>query len=176
MSALANPQDTNDPVEVTALEQIVDLARDGLIRLQVTTAYERDFARWNNPEGRDARLAWLSSAPPLPRASGVFRLDVSALDGGDVFASEVEVELDRQLRAVLRPSLTARPAPPYEEAPGVAMKAFSDIDHFVAHWRSGANAFVTLDTKTILKRRQALGQLSITACKPHEALAFLPEA
>ena len=98
VSALANPQDSNELCEVDALTRIVDSARDGCVRLQLTTAYDRDFERFTVTEGRAARLAWLAQAPPLPRAPGVFRLDVSALDAGDVIGGDEDDELDQRLR------------------------------------------------------------------------------
>ena len=175
VSALANPQDSNELCEVDAVTRIVDSARDRRVRLQLTTAYDRDFERFTVAEGRASRLAWLAQAPALRRAPGVFRLDVSALDAGDVIGGDEDEELDQRLRDILMPSLGARPVPPYEEAPGAAAKRFSDLDHLIAHWRSGADAFVTLDTNTILNRTEALERLGIRACKPSQALPFLPD-
>lgn len=105
ISAVANPATSNDPSEVAALESLVDMARSGRVELQLTLAYERDFERWTDDAGRRARLQWLAEAPPMRRVAGVFRLDVSRLDAGDVLGGGVDVELDRQLRDILRPSL-----------------------------------------------------------------------
>jgi hypothetical protein len=170
VSALANPEATNDPAEVRALDRIIDLARDGRIRVQVTSAYDRDFSRWKDPVGRESRLGWLANAPPLPRAPGVFRLDVSLLGGGDVLGGDGDVEFDQELRSVLLPTLAVDAIPSHEEAPNRAAKVFSDIDHLTAHRLSGADAFVTLDASTILNRREVLRRLGMVVCKPREAL------
>jgi hypothetical protein len=172
ISALANPMGTEDRSEVAALERIVDLAREGRVQLQVAAAYERDASRWHDVEGLATRAAWLASVPELRRAPGIFRLDVSQL-GADMLGSQQDVDLDRQLRSILRPSLAARTLPSHEEEPGATAKFLSDIDHLVAHRRSGADAFVTIDDKTLLKRTKALLELGIVVCKPTRALASL---
>jgi hypothetical protein len=168
VSALANPQETNDPFEVSTLEQIVALACDGVIRIQITTACERDSARWKDPVGRETRLTWLASASPILCASGVFRLNVSAINGRDVLGNEADMELDQKLRRILLPSRAATSMLSHEEEPETTMKLFSDIDHLMAHWRSRADAFLTLDASTILKRNEMLRDLGIVACKPSE--------
>lgn len=174
VSALANPQPSNDKAEVVALEQLVDLARHGDVALQLTEAYERDFDRWEDPEGRRARLDWLAKADHLRRrVGGILRLDASVFDGPDVLAGPADVELDRRLRDLLRPSPGERDVPSYEDEPNAAAKAFSDIDHLVAHVRSGATRFVTLDVATILKRREGLEVLGIVACLPSDAIRAL---
>jgi hypothetical protein len=173
ISALANPTATNDPSEVTALQRIVDLALEGRVQLQVTAAYERDAIRWRCVDGQAARAAWLASAPELPRAPGGFRLDVSELQGGDVLGGQEDVDLDQQLRSILRPSLSALALSSHEEAPGAATKLLSDIDHLMAHRRSGADAFVTTDVKTILNRAEALVGVGIIVCRPTRAITFL---
>jgi hypothetical protein len=174
VSALANPQDSNDQDEIPALDALVDLARQDEIVLQLTSAYERDFERYGDDDARSQRLQWLATAPPIQRVGGVFRLDVSVLNGPDVLGGESDVQLDQQLRQILRPSL-AHPGeiPGYEDDPRAAAKLFSDIDHLIAHFPSGAQWFVTLDAKTILKRHDALKGIGIEVRRPSSALAEL---
>ena len=173
ISALANPQASNDPAEVQALEQLVDLARSRRLTVQLASAYDRDVERWTDVEGRAQRLAWLAQAPEIRRVGGLFRLDVSVLDGPDVLGSDAETELDERLRAILAPTKTQGPIPGYEVAPGVAAKLFSDIDHLIAHRMSEADFFVTLDESTILSRRVALQGEGIAVCRPTEVLDLL---
>jgi|SRR3984893_1211490 len=167
--ALAHDQPTNDPREVEALELLMDLARQGTLGLQLTSAYERDFERFKDEAGRADRLAWLSKAPVIQRVGGIFRFDVSGWDGPDLLASPEDEQLDQDLRLLLGP-LGVRPDVEAADqvAPSRAPKVFSDIDHLIAHKRSGAQFFVTLDNKTILKKRERLQALGIDARKPSE--------
>jgi hypothetical protein len=174
VSALANPSSTDDAAEVAALGGIIDMARAGTVKLQLTASYERDFERWKDEPRRAERLDWLAEAPPIPRVGGIARFDVSVYDGPDVYASDEEVELDRQLRANLLPSRAGQSTPAHEDEPGAAARRFSDIDHLIAHARSGALMFVTLDDKTILRRRDALAALGIVVGLPSDALAAVP--
>lgn len=175
VSALANPSPSNDAGEVAALNDIIDLARAGRVNLQLTASYERDFERWKDEPRRAERLDWLAQAPPIPRVGGMARFDVSDYNGMDTFASDGDVVLDQQLRSILRPSLAGQSIPAYEDEPGAAAHLFSDIDHLMAHVRSGALMFVTLDTNTILVRRGALAALGIVVGLPSEALAAVTE-
>lgn len=138
--------------------------------LRLASAYDRDFERWTDAEGRVQRLEWLASVPLITSVGGVFRWDVSALDGSDVLGSASDVELGERLRAICSPTRAPGPIPGHDEAPGVAAKLMSDIDHLIAHRVSGADAFVTLDVSTILSRRAALQVEGILVCAPTEAL------
>lgn len=136
ISALANSQTSVPVAEVEALDALVDGAQVGELRLQLTASYERDFERWTDTAGRAQRRAWLASAPTMARVGGIFRFDASVWDGPDVLAGDDDVELDRRLRGILVPSLKLADVPGHDEAPGGAAKAFSDIDHLIAHRRS----------------------------------------
>lgn len=173
ISALAKPQTSVPVAEVEALDALVDGAQVGALRLQLTASYERDFERWTDTAGREQRSAWLASAPTMARVGGIFRLDASVWDGRDVLAGDDDVDLDRRLRGILVPSLKLDDVPGHDEAPGEAAKAFSDIDHLIAHRRSGALLFVTLDVKTILRRAARLAELAINVCLPTDAEARL---
>ncbi len=172
VSAGAAPQPSDPPDEVAAIVALIDLAREGRVRLQLTAAYERDVERWRDDVGRAQRAAWLAKVP-IKAVGGVFRLDVSVLGGPDVLAGNADVSLNERLKALLAPTTSARHIAGYEEAPGVAAKVFSDIDHLIAHVKSGADAFVTLDLSTILGRRVRLAEAGIRVCTPTEALALL---
>jgi hypothetical protein len=171
VSAVANPQTSGDQAEVDALTELIDLARVGTVRLQVTTSYERDFERWNDESGRQERLQWLADAPPIGQAPGVFRFDVSALDGPDQQAGEKEIDLDARLRQILGPERARRhDLPSHEDDPGAAARVMSDIDHLLAHYKSGAAWFVTTDVRTILKRSAQLAEVGINVTLPSQAL------
>ncbi len=171
VSAVANPKPTDDPVEVAALSGLIDMARANEVALQLTTAYDRDFDRWSDPNGVAARLASLRKPRRFRLAPGVFRLDVSRL-GTDVLGGDEDVELDRRLRELLRARLATDDLPAYETDPDIPAKLFSDIDHLLAHRRSSANAFVTLD-KGLLRKTNGLASLGIEVRRPTEIVARL---
>ena len=170
---LADPQSTHIEAERSALERLIDAARIGHLSVQLTVSHDRDLARHGDAAIRDERLRWLASAPIAPqRAAGVARYDVATYDGPDTLASDEEAKLDNALRRMLidDEALGRAIADPTQGA-----KRFSDIDHLLAHWRSGAAAFVTIDTKLDNTRRAALAELGITVMRPTEAAAvYLP--
>jgi hypothetical protein len=146
--------------DLESIDRLIELGHQGVITLQLAEAYERDFSRYTGDERRYQRLVWLQTNPVLEyRASGAFRLDVSSLGGNDALIGSKEASLDRDLLASLR----AKGNP--------IAKAYSDIDHLLAHQMSGADAFVTEDEKTILKRRDVLATLNVVVLTPAEALA-----
>jgi hypothetical protein len=129
------------------------------VELQLAEAYERDFSRYTDCDGRDQRLSWLQQNPVAERrASGAFRLDVSELGGNDVIVDK-EALLSRELVTILK----ARGSP--------TARAYSDIDHLLAHHMSGADAFVTVDQSTILNHKNALAAHGITVLTPAEAVS-----
>ena len=85
-------------------------------------------------------------------------MNVSELNGPDQLAGQEKVHLDTQLRQILGPGRVRRNDLPSNEGdPGAAAKVMSDIDHLLAHYKSGATWFVTTGVRTILKWK---GQLA----------------
>ncbi|MTA13922.1 MAG: hypothetical protein F2534_15085 [Actinobacteria bacterium] len=145
-----------------ALDELVELAEAGHIRLQLAEAYERDFERFRRDEkARVDRLRFLASAPIEPRrAGGPARFDVSRFDGVDVWASETDARLADELQRIL---------------PGKGSnlsKRHSDADHLLAHRRSRADLFVTVDRTTILVYANELAELGIVVIDPVEAVIY----
>ena len=146
--------------DLASIDRLIKLGHDGTLILQLTEAFERDFSRYEGAEGRQQRLDWLLQSPVVEkRASGTFRLDVSSLDGNDLLADDDTLRLDRALRDLLGVRGTS-PA-----------KAYSDIDHLIAHHRSGADTFITVDSKTILRHHETLAELGIVVLTPAAAVA-----
>jgi len=146
--------------DLISIDRLIELGREGTVMLQLAEAYERDFSRHVGDERRQRRLDWLLQSPVVEkRASGAFRLDVSSLDGNDLLADGDVVQLDKALIDLLG----VRGEPP--------AKAYSDIDHLIAHYMSGADAFITVDSKTILRHRERLAELGIVVLTPAEAVA-----
>jgi hypothetical protein len=173
VSALANPSSTNDPSEVAALDSIIELAQAGVVKLQVTTAYDRDFDRWKDEVGRRERLDWLASVPLIERAPGVFRLDVSRLNGPDLLGGSGDVVLDGQLRALLEPNRrSVENLANYEDDSVALARIMSDVDHLIAHNNSGADWFATLD-EGILGKRESLRELGIQVARPTEIVVSI---
>lgn len=170
--SMVKPETGNPPDEVDALAQLIDLAREGRIDLQLTVAYDRDFDRYKPPDGRSRQLEWLASAPIVEqRTAGLFVIGVSMLDGPDVVASDEDAALYDKIRSILDPGFDG--AALADDPPWRLAKRTSDTDHLIAHRRSGADAFVTLDDSTILIHRNALRRCNVAVCWPAEAVAMV---
>ena len=169
--AMVKTESNNPPAEVAAIIRLIDSARDGRIHLQLAVAYDRDFDRFRAPEGRARQIEWLASAPIAgQRASGLFIIGVSVIDGPDVISSDEDAELYDAIRTIVETGFDG--AALADEHAWRLAKRTSDADHLIAHSRSGADAFVTLDDSTILIHRDALGQLNVAVCWPSEAVAI----
>lgn len=174
--AMVKTESNNPPGEVEAIARLIDLAREGGIELQLTVAYDRDFDRFKTPEGRVRQIDWLACAPIAgQRASGLFIVGVSEIDGPDNISSDEDAETYRTIRTILDCGVEGVAAGGAEPAWQLA-KRTSDADHLIAHRRSGADAFVTLDDSTILVHRDALRQRHIAVLWPSEAVAMVEDA
>jgi hypothetical protein len=174
VSALAIPSPTDDPKEVEALQALVERFEEGTVQLQLAAAYEDDVERDLDAERHRQRLAWEQSLPPIPRAVGVFRLDVSRLDDPlTAFGSERQVELDTALRRLLEPNRRRQANFDLRvgDRDGLA-QLVSDVDHLIAHDWSGADWFATTDDG-ILAKAAELAELGITVGRPTTILASL---
>lgn len=170
--AMAKAESNNPPDEIDAIGRLIDLAGDDQIELQLAAAYDRDFERFKTPEGRARQIEWLAFAPIAEeRASGLFIIGVSVLDGPDVISSDQDARLYDAIRAILDPRFEE--AALADENTSQLAKRMSDVDHLIAHSRSGADAFVTLDNSTILVHRVALEQVKVAVCWPSEAIAMV---
>ena len=156
------------PEQLAALESLIELARAGTIDLQLAAAYERDFDRYRGDEGRQRQLEWLQQAPIAAEpVGGLFIIGVSRLGGPDVIASENDGDFALAVRNVLDPTFDGSKL--HDASHTKLAKRTSDTDHLIAHHRSAAHAFVTLDECTILVHRDALAQLCVKVCWPTEA-------
>lgn len=166
---LAAPSESHLPEERLALEQLVDRAIIGEVQLQLTASFDRDLGRLADSEAMAARTAWLAEAPVARRrAAGLFRLDASVLDGPDVLAGDADTAMADALQGLL---VSGRALNRVLDDPSSAGKVYSDVDHLIAHWRSGADAFVTIDDKLDRVHRQRLAELGIVVLRPTEAVA-----
>lgn len=119
----------------------------------------------NRTPNREAR-SWASTLDLLnvSRQTNYFRLDVSALDGPDVIASDEDVARIDRLEAVIFEAGVVK-------AGGVgALAKAADLDILEAHLRSGADYFVTRDGHFIASRDTLRHEFGITVLTPAEAL------
>lgn len=171
--AIVRPgQPGTPPEQLAAIARLIELARTGTVDLQLAAAYERDFDRYRGDEGRQRQLEWLRQAPITAEpVGGLFIIGVSRLSGPDVIASEKDVDFAVAVRNVLDPTFDGSKLP--DASHTKLAKRTSDTDHLIAHHRSAAYAFVTLDECTILVHRDALAQLGVKVCWPTEAVAMI---
>jgi hypothetical protein len=150
--------------DLASIDQLFASADEGRISLQLTEAFRKDLSRdMGDGEASAARDGRLAELPVLSKTvGGVFRLNVSLLSSNDVLSDEIFGSLNLKLIKLLRP----------KGADSNPSKAFSDIDHLLAHAISGADVFVTVDERTILNRQRALWGLNLRVLRPVEALRW----
>lgn len=147
--------------DLSAIEQLISLARESIISIQVTEAFRRDVSRSRVSEVIARQLDWLAKSPVLQGSvGGVFRLDVSLLGSNDMLCDKRTETLNDKLIELL--GIQGKAANP--------SRAYSDIDHLLAHALSGADMFVTVDEDTILNRQKELWGLGLKVLRPAEAL------
>ena len=147
--------------DLSAIEQLISLARESIISIQVTEAFRRDVSRSRVSEVIARQLDWLAKSPVLQGSvGGVFRLDVSLLGSNDMLCDKRTETLNDKLIELL--GIQGKAANP--------SRAYSDIDHLLAHALSGADMFVTVDEDTILNRQKGLWGLGLKVLRPAEAL------
>jgi hypothetical protein len=129
-------------------------AKEGLFEIQFTSQFIREMNK--SPEAVQALFfEWFSDRDDLDDAAGnIFRLDYSELDGIDTVGS-VSDFLDSQLRGIVG-------------VRGKEHRRYGDIDQLIGHRNSGADAFVTLDGRTINNHKPQLLELGICVVTPHE--------
>lgn len=155
----------DDQSDLESIDALLACGGYGRVSFQLTEAYERDFSRYACESGRLKQLMWVGSSPILKdRAGGAFRLGVSLMGKNDLLVSEAEKELDKALTDLL-----GLADPPLD-------KCYSDIDHLISHWLSGAEAFITSDNRTILAHSFKLKALGILTLCPRAALDFITSA
>jgi hypothetical protein len=153
------------------IDQLVRLAPAGKVGLWLTSAFDVDQARASD-ENLRANLRWLSERPLIQRGSGPFRFGLSKLGGPgapgvlDKLVDESTAQVDEKIKLILWPS--------YQVGDELPVPKVNDVHHLTAHLMAGHDAFVTLDEKDILRRRQALlNDVGITVVTPAEALALV---
>lgn len=148
------------------MDDLIRRARRGEIDLAVTSAFDRDWAGRTGEAERQDRHVWLRVQPIKRGLGGLFRLDASPLDGPDVLASEVDVEVVTALQRLLFPGLVA----------GVTKNwrgKIADVDHLAAHRRNGRDVFVTGDMNFLRKAVPLADDFAIRVMSPVHCLRWL---
>ena len=140
---------------IAIVEALIDLAEDELISLAVT---RRIYADVPHPPLAD-RISKLHEIG-VNLTGSVFRLDVSALDGGDMLGSDIAMDVFESVAYNL--AHQGQPAPDWR-----------DWDHVHGHYLSGRDVFLTWDKDILRAAPQLKAQLEIAIMKPEEFIAKL---
>lgn len=139
------------------VEALLDLAERKLINLAVTRRIYEDVPRFPLKDRIDE----------LPEiginvTGSVFRLDVSALNGGDMLGSDTSMDVFESVIQSL-------------DIQGLPTPDWRDWDHVHAHYLSGRDAFLTWDKGILRAAPQLKAQLEIIVMKPEEFIARLSD-
>lgn len=164
--ALKESQSCHD---LKSIHELFDASLVGRVKLQLSTAFERDRLRTKGDLSKIERATelgcWILGQPVEPdRIGGAIRLNVSELGGEDLICDEAVKALDKNLKSLLFK---------WNSNSTEFDRLYSDIDHLLAHHMSNNDAFVTLDNKTIYKFRIQLATYGIEVLTPAEAVQKL---
>ena len=145
-----------DQPKAAVVEKLLDLAQNGQLDLAVTTRIGADIPQ---PPLSDR----INELPELDiRTIGsVFRLDVSALDGGDMLVGgrfmEEFIDVANRLTEEFRQRSTKPPD-------------FRDWDHLNGHYLAGRDVFLTWDRRVLDVAADLQDELGIVVMKPEDYL------
>ena len=140
---------------VATVEALLDLAEDELINLAVTRRIYEDV-----PHSPLADRIGELHEIGVDLTGSVFRLDVSALDSGDMLGSNIAMDVFE--------SIAHKLAHQGQSAPD-----WRDWDHVHGHYLSGRDVFLTWDKDILRAAPQLKAQLEIVVMKPEEFIAKL---
>ncbi len=100
-----------------------------------------------------------------PRETSIFRLGYSRLDSGDVLTDANGVATADALRELV---FKDRDPAEIDERNRLA-----DVDHLIAHRRSGNDAFVTRDGEILQSAKELLVEFQIKVMSPNDAVECL---
>jgi hypothetical protein len=159
------------------IEELADLARDGQVRLWITTAFVMDQER-AGVDKRERNLAWLSERPVIGTVAGPFRLNYSGLAMGHIIATEEQKVVAMTVDEILLPEQYRVGNLKSDDEAQMAKwhRKAGDPHHLMAHFMAGHDAFVT-DDDGILKKRDALReQTRIVVIDPPTAVQMVRAA
>ena len=138
--------------------RLAALIRDKKIEAQVTTRIDVDVPN----EPLKSMIAGLHEISEV-RAGAPFRLDYSRLNSGDYITSGIESDEAGELMHVLFPG--AEPASPRHR------NRLADVDHILAHRKSGAHWFITSEKALLNNEKVLRDKYSTCICSPGKFLS-----
>ncbi len=138
-------------------KQLLDWHEEGVCRISATSRLDFDV-----PHDPMRRLIFSIPALSAPRETAYVRLDYSHLDSGDVLADAHWVET----AAALRDLVFKRHDPVGKNE----RNRLADVDHLMAHQRSGNNAFVTRDDDILESAEKLMVEFRIKVMSPEDAV------
>jgi hypothetical protein len=155
------------------VDELVELAHDGRVRLWITEAFEVDQER-ATADKQQRNLAWLSEQPAIGRVPGPFRLGYSKWDGPDFLVDDDNIAaVDALLCELLLSERFQAERLDEDDAALMAKwrKKVTDVQHLTGHLMAGHDAFVTSDHDDMLKKRAKLRtRTGIVVVDPLEAV------
>lgn len=149
----------------TSVEDLTEILRYGLegdVNIAVTTRVEADVDKDKDALRKSELTKRLTIFPVI---GTIGRFDTSTYGGGDVFAGEEHIVLERSLKEMIFPGLS-------ESDPHYGNK-INDIDHLIGHKINNRDIFIT-DDKQILKKAETLkATQDIVIMSPAKALEYL---
>ena len=140
---------------VAIVEALLDLAKDGLIDLAVTRRIYEDVPCSPLAD----RIDGLRESG-INLTGSVFRLDVSALDFGDMLGSDTAGDAFKSMDDQL-------------VRQGQSVPDWRDWDHVHGHFLSGRDVFLTWDKAILRVAPQLKAKLEIVVMQPEEFMAEL---
>ncbi len=126
--------------------RLLELARLGMVQLQITSRIENDIPR-------DPFRAQIEAIPNLPKIGSVGRVGYTSIGNGDVIVDETDNHMLDELMSLIFPGASK------------THKNFSnkvcDVDHLFAHSRTLAAVFVTNDGPVLKAAKELEARFAI---------------
>lgn len=151
------------PTSRSEIAEILEYGKSGRVEIAITTRAESDINQDPDQPRREKFKSILETFSVIPSLG---RPDESRWDQ-DVWADDKSAELVEEIRRIVFPNLTSN-----HKRFGNKIR---DVDHLAAHTIAGRDAFVTDDSRDILKRADQLKGLGILVMSPADCLKFIKE-
>ncbi len=163
---------SQDQAFARPVNELVDLARAGLIGIWLTSAFDDDQRR-ASAENRRTNFDWIRARPVLREVPGPFRPDYSFLDGKDILLDDESAQIAGVIERIVLPPKLHPGALDVNNPTQMTRwrKRVTDVQHLIAHAMAGHDLFVTTDSADILsKRERLLAEAAIEVADPGDAL------
>ncbi|WP_339829433.1 hypothetical protein [uncultured Parvibaculum sp.] len=144
------------------LRKLLQLARDGIVEIAVTTRVKVDLQR---DADVTRRAEMLSHASQFQEVGTLGRWGVSTWGGGDFYVGDAQIRQTAQIQGILFPNLSI-------DDKRRANK-MNDVDHLFGHLRNSRDVFVTDDGGILRKSSQLKEALGIVVMCPAECVSHI---